>query len=253
MWMLRTGALLAAFHASGLASIFIVAISKDGVVAVADSRITFSDAATGRAVAFADGLDKIIRFDSAVMAETGQGFIGNERFDEFVRQFAKAAGPIGAGDILPALLEYGGRNLPREDLAVLDKQHLAVAKFEAGKPLLCGYDGRLGCVEKGYIQSSPTDFAALNDKLPAMSALETATSARASMQRYIAANGKSTTMGGEFSAVLLTPVSARQIWALSAPKRAKAEDEFVDLVARKKIPVTLVPPANWAELERLLQ
>src|SRR5262252_8690363 len=63
------------------ASIFIVAICKDGILAVADSRFTLFDNDTGRAVAYADGLDKIIHLRAALLAETGQGFIGDERFD----------------------------------------------------------------------------------------------------------------------------------------------------------------------------
>jgi hypothetical protein len=235
------------------ASVFVVAICKDGVVAVADSRLTFSDSATGRALAYADGLNKIIRFDSALMAETGQGFLGERRFDAFVRDFADTSGSLAADEILPALLEYGSHKLEAEDLAILEHQHLTVAKFRNGRPLLCGYDGRLGCVEKGYIQSSPTDFAQTAGRLPGMSALEVAAAARASMERYIAAQGKSTTMGGEFSAVLLTPIGTRDLWTLKNPIQARTLDELIGLVKARRIPVTLIPPATWAQLEELFQ
>jgi hypothetical protein len=235
------------------ASIFVVAVCKDGVVAVADSRLTFSDSATGRALAYADGLNKIIRFDSALMAETGQGFLGERRFDAFVRQFADASGSLTADEILPALLEYGSHKLAAEDLAVLEHQHLAAAKFRNGRPLLCGYDGRFGCVERGYIQSSPTDFAEMAGRLPGMSAPDVAAAARASMERYITAQGKSTTMGGEFSAVLLTPTGARELWTLKSPIQATTLDELIGLVKARRIRVTLIPPATWARLEELFQ
>src|SRR5581483_8902329 len=95
-------------------------------------------------------------------------------------------------------------HLPADDVEVLRKQHLALAKFADGVPVICGYDGRyLPCVAEGYIQSSPTDFDRLTRKLPGMRAVDVAKEARASMQRYIAVNGKQATMGGEFSAALL--------------------------------------------------
>lgn len=230
-----------------------MAICKEGVVAVADSRLTFSDNATGQPLAYADGLPKIIRFDSALMAETGQGFLQDRRFDLFVRQFADSAGPLNADAILPALLDYGRRTLPADDFQVLQHQHMAVARFDNGKPLVCGYDGRHGCVEKGYIQSSATDFAEIAGKLPAMSAVDVAAAARASMERYIAAKGNSNTMGGEFSATLLTPTSLRQLWALHDPIQARTIDDLIALVRARKIRVTLIPPATWAQLEQLFQ
>src|SRR3974377_2409872 len=88
------------------ASIFIVAICKDGIVAVADSRFTFSDNDTGRALAYADGLEKIIHLHTALLAETGQGFLGDERFDLFLKRFEEAAGPLPVELLLPSLLEY---------------------------------------------------------------------------------------------------------------------------------------------------
>jgi hypothetical protein len=68
MRLLRAALILACFDSSALPSIFVAAICKDGVVVVADSRLTFTDNQTGQPVAYADGLNKIIRFDSAVMA-----------------------------------------------------------------------------------------------------------------------------------------------------------------------------------------
>src|SRR5579864_5138149 len=254
MRLLRAALILACFDSSALPSIFVAAICKDGVVVVADSRLTFTDNQTGQPVAYADGLNKIIRFDSAVMAETGQGFLTDQRFDVFVKQFADSTGSLAADAILPALLQYGSRRLSADDLEILKKQHMAVAKFSKGAPLLCGYDGKLRpCVSKAYIQSSPTDFEKLRAKLPAMSALEVAAEARASMQRYIAAAGKSATMGGEFSATLLTASGIRDLWTLQNPILALSLDELVTQVVAKKIPVTLIPPATTADLERLLQ
>jgi hypothetical protein len=246
--------LFAALTSSASASIFIVAITKDGVVAVADSRLTFSDSATGRPVGYADGLDKIISFDSAILAETGQGFIAEERFDLFVKRFAEASGSLPVDSILPRLLEYGSRHLPAEEIPALERQHMAVAKFRNGKPEICGYDGRMGpCVDRAYIQSSPTDFEKLADKLSGMSASEAASAARASMERYIATQHKFATMGGEFSAVLLTASGVRQLWSLQHPIPARSLDELIALVKARKLPVTLIPPATWADLEELLE
>jgi hypothetical protein len=73
------------------------------------------------------------------------------------------------------------------------------------------------------------------------------------MQRYIAATGKSATMGGEFSAVLLTVSGIRDLWALQNPITARSLDELVTQVAARKIRVTLIPPATTADLDRLLQ
>jgi hypothetical protein len=254
MRLLRAALILACFDSSALPSIFVAAICKDGVVVVADSRLTFTDNQTGQPVAYADGLNKIIRFDSAVMAETGQGFLTDQRFDEFVKQFADSAGSLAADAILPALLQYGSRKLAPDDLEILKRQHMAVAKFRKGAPLLCGYDGKYRpCVGKDYIQSSPTDFDKLRAKLPAMAALAVADEARASMQRYISATGKNATMGGEFSAVLLTASGIRDLWTLENPLTARSLDELVTQVAARKIRVTLIPPATTADLERLLQ
>jgi hypothetical protein len=254
MHLLRAALILACFDGSALPSIFVAAICKDGVVVVADSRLTFTDNQTRQPVAYADGLNKIIRFDSAVMAETGQGFLTDQRFDEFVKQFAASAGSLAADAILPALLQYGSRKLAPDDFAILKRQHMAVAKFSEGAPLLCGYDGKhRPCVAKDYIQSSPTDFDKLRGKLPAMAALDVAAEARASMQRYIAATGKSATMGGEFSAVLLTVAGIRELWTLQNPITARSLDELVTQVAARKIRVTLIPPATTADLDRLLQ
>jgi hypothetical protein len=254
MRLLRAALILASFAGSAFPSIFVAAICKDGVVVIADSRLTFTDNQTGQPVAYADGLNKIIRFDSAVMAETGQGFLTDQRFDVFVKQFADSMGSLAADAILPALLQYGSRKLALDDLEILKRQHMAVAKFSNGAPLLCGYDVKYRpCVGKDYIQSSPTDFDRLRAKLPAMSALEVAAEARASMQRYIAATGKSATMGGEFSAVLLTASGIRDLWTLQNPITARSLDELVDQVAAHKIRVTLIPPATTADLERLLQ
>jgi hypothetical protein len=86
-----------------------------------------------------------------------------------------------------------------------------------------------------------------------MAALDVAAEARASMQRYIAATGKSATMGGEFSAVLLTVAGIRELWTLQNPITARSLDELVTQVAARKIRVTLIPPATTADLDRLLQ
>jgi len=247
---------LASFRPSADASIFVLAICKDGVVAVADSRFAFVDitSTTGKPMAYADGMNKIMRLASAVMVETGEGFIANQRFDEFVRRFSAA--PIRAlevDEILPALLEYGSQTLPPSSAEVLKRQHLAVAKYSDGDPVICGYDGKFRpCIDEGYVQSSPTDFEKIVPKLPKMSAIEVAAAARASMQRYIAAQGKQTTMGGEFAAVVLTPKGFRDLWALSNPIQAQTIDELNALVQARKIQVTLVPPATWAELQELL-
>lgn len=236
------------------ASIFIVAICKDGVVAVADSRFTFFDNDTGRALAYADGLEKIIRLHSALLAETGQGFLADERFDLFVKRFEDSAGSLPVESLLPSLLEYGARRLAAEDQWVLEQQHMAVAKFRGERPMICGYDGRLRpCVDRGYVQSSPTDFERLAGKLGAMPAREVAAQARASMERYIASNHKSTTMGGEFSAVVLTPSEIRSLWLLRNPVTARSLDELISLVAARRIEVTLIPPATRSDLERLLE
>jgi hypothetical protein len=236
------------------ASIFIVAISKEGVVAVADSRFTFADSDTGRALAYADGIEKIIRLDSALLVETGQGFIAGKRFDQLVAKFSQASGPLPVELLLPSLLEYGSRRLDAEDRQVLEQQHMAVAKFRGGRPFICGYDGQLRpCVDRGYVQSSPTDFEKLLDKLPAMSAVEVAQAARASMERYIAAKGKSATMGGEFSAALLTARGIRDLWTLKNPIPARTLEELVSLVAARRIPVTLIPPATRKDLDELLE
>lgn len=72
------------------------------------------------------------------------------------------------------------------------------------------------------------------------------------MQRYIAANGKQVTMGGEFSAAILTPYGVRDLWVLKNPIQARTVDELNTLIQARKIPVTLVPPATWAEFQELL-
>ncbi|HLI82425.1 MAG TPA: hypothetical protein VKV17_00835 [Bryobacteraceae bacterium] len=235
------------------ASIFIVAICKDGVVAVADSRFTFSDADSGRALAYADGIEKIVRFDSAMLAETGQGFLSEERFDQFVARFAEASGSLPVELVLPSLLDYGHRRLPAQDIPALEQQHMAVAKYRRGQAVICGYDGQLRpCVSRGYIQSSPTDFEKLVDKLPSMAAQQTASAARASIERYIAAKGKSATMGGEFSAVVLTPGGAHTLWTLKNPIPARTIDELIQMVESHRLAVTLIPPATRAELDELL-
>jgi hypothetical protein len=236
------------------ASIFIVAICKDGIVAVADSRFTFFDNDTSRAVAYADGLEKIIHLHAALLAETGQGFIGDERFDLFLKRFEKAAGPLPAELVLPSLLEYGGRRLPLEDQRMLQQQHMAMAKFRREQPVICGYDGRLRpCADRGYVQSSPTDFENLAGRLPTMPASKAAAEARASMERYIAAYRKSATMGGDFSAAVLTPSGIRDLWNLRNPVPARTLDELIALVASRKIPVTLIPPATRFDLDTLLK
>ncbi len=248
--------LFALWKASAPASIFILAISKDGVVAVADSRFAFADVTrpNGQPLAYADGINKIMRFDSAVMVETGQGFIANERFDEFVKRFSAA--PIRAlevDEILPTLIDYGEQTLPPVGVEMLRRQHLAVAKFADGDPVICGYDGKFRpCIDQGYVQSSPTDFEKLVAKLPKMSAMDVAIAARASMQRYIAANGKQVTMGGEFSAAVLTPFGIRDLWVLKNPIQARTVDELNMLIQARKIPVTLVPPTTWGEFQELL-
>lgn len=248
--------ILAVFQICSSASIFILAICKDGVVAVADSRFAFADVTrpNGQPLAYADGINKIIRFDSALMVETGQGFIANQRFDEFVKQFSAA--PIRAlevDEILPALIEYGAQTLPPVGVEMLRRQHLAVAKFSEGDAVICGYDGKLRpCIDAGYVQSSPTDFDKLLNRLPKMSGIDVANAARASMQRYITANGKQVTMGGEFSAALLTPYGIRDLWVLKNPIQARTVDELNTLVQARKIPVTLVPPVTWAEFQELL-
>jgi hypothetical protein len=245
---------LAFFSSLADASIFIVAICQDGIVAVADSRFTFFDNDTGRAVAYADGLEKIIHLDGALLAETGQGFIGDERFDLFLKRFENDAGPLPAELLLPSLLEYGGRRLPLEDQQVLQQQHMAVAKFRREEPIICGYDGKpRPCVDRGYLESSPTDFEKLIGRLPTMPASEAAAEARASMERYIAAHRKSATMGGDFSAAVLTQSGIRNLWLLPKPVPARTLDELIALVVARKIRVTLIPPATRSDLETLLK
>lgn len=249
--------ILAWLASSANASIFVLAICKEGVVAVADSRLAFVDitSVTDRPVAYADGLNKIIRLDSAaLMVETGQGFIANQRFDDFVARFAPSAAHLEVDEILPALMQYGQRTLHADGAQALNKQHLAVAKFADGIPVICGFDGKFRpCIDQGYVQSSPTDFEQLFEKLPAMSALETANAARDSMRRYIAEKGKQLTMGGEFSAALLTPAGIRDLWTLSNPIQAHTVDELNALVQGRKIQITLVPPATWTDLRELLE
>ena len=243
----RIALMVVFFALRASASIFIMAICKDGVVAVADSRMAFSDvtSATDRPLAYADGLNKITRFDSALLAATGQGFIGEDRFDDVVRRFAASAGPLAPEAILPGLIRWTG--------SALRQQHLAVAKFANGKPVICGYDGQYrSCIGEAYVQSSPTDFENVRAKLTTMSAMEVAAAARSSMQRYITAKGKGATMGGEFPAVVLTAAGARDLWTLKNPIQAGTIDELVALVRSGKIQVTLVPPATRADLDDLL-
>jgi hypothetical protein len=245
-------AALVCFHAD--ASIFIVAICKEGIVAVADSRFTFSDVETGRALAYADGIEKIIRLDSALLAETGQGFLSEERFDRFVGRFSTASGPLPVELLLPSLLEYGQRRLPAEDIPALEHQHMAIAKFRRDKPIICGYDGRLRpCIDRGYVQSSPTDFDKLVDKLPSMPSLEVAEAARASMERYIVAKEKSGIMGGEFSAAVLTTKGIHDLWTLKNPIAARTIDEVIQSVKSHRIAITLISPATRTDLDELLQ
>jgi len=235
------------------ASIFIVAICKDGILAVADSRFTLFDNDTGRAVAYADGLDKIIHLRAALLAETGQGFIGDERFDLFLKRFEEAAGPLPVEMLLPSLLGFGARRLPAEDQRVLEQQHMAVAKFRGEQPIICGYDGRLRpCVDRGYVQSSPTDFDRLAPRLPALSASAAASEARSSMERYIAAQHKSATMGGEFSAAILNPGGIHDLWPLRNPIQARTLEELTALIRARRIPVTLIPPSTRSDLDMLL-
>lgn len=244
--------LLAYFPAR--ASIFIVAICKDGVVAVADSRFTFFDNQTGRALAYADGLEKIVRLHAGLLAETGQGFMGDERFDLFLKRFEDGAGSLPVESLLPSLLEYGARRLSAEDRRVLEQQHMAVAKFRGERSMICGYDGRLRpCIDHGYVQSSPTDFEKLTGRLTSMSASETAIQARASMQRYISDQRKSAIMGGEFSAAVLTPSGTRNLWIVRKPVLARTLDELISMVAGRRIEVTLIPPATQPDLDRLLE
>lgn len=244
--------LLACFPAR--ASIFIVAICKGGVVAVADSRFTFFDNDTGRALAYADGLEKVIHLHAALLAETGQGFLGDERFDLFVKRFEDGAGALPVESLLPSLLEYGARRLPAEDQRVLEQQHMAVAKFRGERPMICGYDGRLRpCVDRGYVQSSPTDFERLAGRLGAMPAPEVAVQARASMERYVAAYRKQATMGGEFSAALLTPSGIHDLWIIRKPVTARTLDELISLLGARRIEVRLIPPATRSDLERVLE
>jgi hypothetical protein len=73
------------------------------------------------------------------------------------------------------------------------------------------------------------------------------------MERYIAAQRKSATMGGEFSAAVLTPGGIRDLWLLRNPVRARTLDELIALVAARRIPVTLIPPATRSDLDHLLQ
>ena len=250
----RAALLLLLACVSARASIFIVAICKDGIVAVADSRFTFFDNDTGRALAYADGLEKIIHFQAALLAETGQGFLGEERFDLFVKRFEEDVGLVPVELLLPSLLEYGARRLPVEDQRILEQQHMAVAKFRAERPMICGYDGRFRpCVDRGYVQSSPTDFERLAGRLPTMSALETAAQARASMERYIAAYRKSATMGGDFSAAVLTPGGIRDLWPLRNPVTAQTLSELIAFVGARRIPVTLIPAATHSDLDQLLE
>ena len=85
-----------------------------------------------------------------------------------------------------------------------------------------------------------------------MSAVETASAAEASMERYIAARNRTTTMGGEFSAALVTPTAVRDLWTLRNPIQARTLDELIAQVLSRKISVTLVPPAKWSDLTELL-
>jgi hypothetical protein len=214
-------------------------------------------------VAYADGLDKIIRLHDALLAETGQGFIGDERFDLFVKRFEDGGGPLPAELFFRSLLDYGSRRLPPEDVPALAKQHMAVAKFRrqrhgqplrSAEPIICGYAGRLlPCIDRGYVQSSPTDFAKLTSRLSNMSASETAIQARASMERYISDQRKSATMGGEFSAAVLTPSGIRNLWAVRKPVLARTLDELISMVAGRRIEVTLIPPATQPDLDKLLE
>jgi hypothetical protein len=103
------------------------------------------------------------------------------------------------------------------------------------------------------VQSSPTDFEKLLNQLPTMPALEVAQAARASMERYIAAKGKSATMGGAFTAALLTTSGVRDLWKLESPIPARTLEELVSLVAARRIPVTLIPPATRRDLDELLE
>jgi hypothetical protein len=120
--------------------------------------------------------------------------------------------------------------------------------------MICGYDGRLRpCVDRGYVQSSPTDFEKLAGRLAAMPALEVARAARASMERYIAEKQKQATMGGEFSAALATADGIRDLWTLKNPIRARTLEELISLVAAHRIHVTLIPPATPSDLDDLLQ
>jgi hypothetical protein len=87
-----------------------------------------------------------------------------------------------------------------------------------------------------------------------MTASEAAAEARASMERYITGQHKSATMGGEFSAAVLTQSGGiRDLWPLRKAVPARTLGELTALVRGRRIPVTLIPPATRADLDTLLE
>ena len=235
------------------ASLFIVAICRDGIVAVADSRITFQIDRVP--IGYADGMEKLIALENAVIAQAGYGFIGHHRFDTLFQRFYAATSRQSIQQVLPDFLTFASGQLTPEADRLLDTQRMAIARYEKGRPVICVVANRKQspCISEGaFLSMAGMDFPAITQSLPAMTAGETARAARDSMERFIQDRKYRYVAGGQYSAVIVTKKSVKRMWSITDPICAMNSDEVNADARSGKIRFVPIPPTTPAELRDAL-
>lgn len=242
------------FKISG--SFVITAIGSDGIIMASEARANIFDRRDTKQtpVGYFDTIQKVFPKDNIAIAETGQGVIANVFFSALINDFYGKLVNCSANDILPALIEYANKFLPKEIHQDFFNQKLFSAGYHNSIPKICYFNNQqtpnFGCITDGFIQSDKTIFG---DKYSVkMNCQELAQLAEEAIKEYASHSDRWKTIGGPISVLQITPTTTE--WLLNQPETQKWTyvHEFITDYKSESVSVNLIEPHTKEDLYAIL-
>jgi hypothetical protein len=242
------------FKISG--SFVIAAIGCDGIIMASEARANIFDRrdTMQTPVGYFDSIQKVYPIDNLAIAETGQGVIANVFFSAIINDFYGRLVNCGANEVLPALIEYAYKFLPRDIQQDFFNQKLFSAGYHNSVPIICYFNKQqtssLGCITEGFIQSDITIFG---DKYSCkMNCQELALLAEEAIKEYASHSDRWKTIGGPISVLQITKTSTE--WLLNKPVAQKWTyvHEFITDYQSENVSINIIDPHTKDDLHALL-
>jgi hypothetical protein len=242
------------FKISG--SFVITAVGSDGIIMASESRANIFDRTDTKQtpVGYFDTIQKVFPKDNMAIAETGQGVIANTFFSALINDFYCKLVNCSAKDVLPALIEYVNRFLPKEIHQDFFNQKLFSAGYNNSIPTICYYNNQqtpnFDCINHGFIQSDKTIFG--NKYSGKMKCQELALLAEEAIKEYASHSDRWKTIGGPISVLQITRTNTE--WILNQPVTPKWTyvNEFITAYKSESVLINLIEPHTKGDLDAIL-